>query len=122
MPGLNSKLSEVGALLALQKLIRFDDVVQHGRCWLKSIVPNCPVGLSKRCMASGMPTSLWRVAAAGLDRATALARLAAHGVGAGHYFSPHLAEQSYSGRQCQFRFANDLLMPRAWYVCRCPMS
>ena len=96
MPGLDSKLSEVGALLALQKLIRFDDVVQHRTMLAKIYRAELPGWTfqemhGQRHAYQFMPVLLPQ----GLDRATALARLAAHGVGAGHYFSPHLAEQSY---------------------------
>jgi dTDP-4-amino-4,6-dideoxygalactose transaminase len=96
MPGLNSKLSEVGALLALQKLFRFDEVAHHRAMLAKVYREELPGWTFQemhgpRHAYQFMPVLLPQ----GLDRASALARLAAHGVGAGHYFSPHLAEQSY---------------------------
>jgi dTDP-4-amino-4,6-dideoxygalactose transaminase len=96
MPGLNSKLSEVGALLALEKLKGFDDVVLH-RAMLAEVYRAELSGWTfqelygRRHAYQFMPVLLPE----GLRRAGVMEGLAAQGVGAGHYFSPHLAEQPY---------------------------
>jgi dTDP-4-amino-4,6-dideoxygalactose transaminase len=96
MPGLNSKLSEVGALLALQKLKGFDDVVLH-RAMLAEVYRAELPGWTfqrlhgRRHSYQFMPVLLPE----GLRRADVMAALATAGVGAAHYFSPHLAEQPY---------------------------
>ncbi len=107
MPGLNSKLSEVAALLALQKLSGFDDVAQH-RAMLAEVYRAELAGWTfqemqgRRHAYQFMPVLLPE----GMKRVDVMARLAEHGVGAGHYFSPHLAEQPYFqkyGINCDLR-------------------
>jgi dTDP-4-amino-4,6-dideoxygalactose transaminase len=96
MPGLNSKLSEVGALLASQKLSGFDAAVEH-RAMLAEIYRAELSGWTfqemhgRRHAYQFMPVLLPE----GVKRADIMTGLAAHGVGVGHYFSPHLAEQPY---------------------------
>jgi dTDP-4-amino-4,6-dideoxygalactose transaminase len=96
MPGLNSKLSEVAALLALQKLSGFDDIATH-RSMLAGLYRaelaewTFQEMHGRRHAYQFMPVLLPE----GVERADVMAGLATHGVGAGHYFSPHLAEQPY---------------------------
>jgi dTDP-4-amino-4,6-dideoxygalactose transaminase len=96
MPGLNSKLSEIGALLASQKLSGFDAAVEH-RAMLARVYRTELSGWTfqemhgRRHAYQFMPVLLPE----GVKRADIMTGLAAHGVGAGHYFSPHLAEQPY---------------------------
>jgi dTDP-4-amino-4,6-dideoxygalactose transaminase len=100
MPGLNAKLSEVGALLALARLDGFEEVVQHReqlaaryRERLAHWTFQRPTGTRQAhqfmpvLLPSGRGGSLRRLAVVG-----ALTRL---GVGVAHYFSPHLAEHPY---------------------------
>jgi dTDP-4-amino-4,6-dideoxygalactose transaminase len=107
MPGLNSKLSEVAALLASQKLSGFDAVAQH-RAMLAGVYRAELSGWTfqemhgRRHAYQFMPVLLPE----GVKRSDIMAGLAAHGVGAGHYFSPHLAEQPYFqkfGTNCDLR-------------------
>jgi dTDP-4-amino-4,6-dideoxygalactose transaminase len=103
MPGLNSKLSEIGALLALQKLKEFEDVVAH-RAELAEIYRSELPGwgfqemVGRRHAYQFMPVVL--PDDCDVSRAEVIARLAAERVGAGNYFSPHLAEQPYFRKLC----------------------
>ena len=122
MPGLNSKLSEIAALLALQKLSRFDDVATH-RAILADVYRAELAELTfqemhgRRHSYQFMPVLLPE----GVKRTNVMAGLAAHGVGAGHYFSPHLAQQPYFqkyGIKCDLRVTDHI----AGRVLSLPMS
>jgi dTDP-4-amino-4,6-dideoxygalactose transaminase len=98
LPGLNAKLSEVHALLALARLDGFEAIVER-RATLaaayRALLPGWgmqrPTG--RRLAFQFMPVLLPEALAGA--RPALLARLAARGIGAAHYFSPHLAEQPY---------------------------
>lgn len=101
-PGTNAKLPEVLGLLALAKLDEIDAVASHRaaldrayRTRLRDTVAFQRTG-AKRQVAQFMPMLL----PAGTDRAAVMAELAAQGIGAGHYFAPHLAQQPYFQRAC----------------------
>jgi dTDP-4-amino-4,6-dideoxygalactose transaminase len=104
MPGMNSKLSEVGALLALSKLHGFDEVVAHRARLARAYRASLPSFTFQRVIGCRiayqfMPVLLpvdWSA-----YRAALLARLAAGGIGAAHYFSPHLAEHPYFADICR---------------------
>ncbi len=103
MPGFNAKLSEIGALLGLARLDGFERIVAHRerlvaryRDWLPGWGFQRLAG--QRHAHQFMPVLLPRDA--GWRRDEALAALARHGIGAAHYFSPHLAEQEYFRRTC----------------------
>ena len=98
MPGLNSKLSEVAALLALRKLQDFDKVVGHRlalvNCY-RDMLANWTfqrrVGRSDAYQfVSVLPPGPYAE-----RRAHILDRLSASGIGFGKYFDPHLADQQY---------------------------
>lgn len=100
MPGLNAKLSEVGALLALAKLDGFEDIVQHReqiaaryRERLAGWTFQRPTGA--RQAHQFMPVLLPTERVSSLRRASLVSALARLGVGVAHYFSPHLAEHPY---------------------------
>ena len=105
MPGLNGKLSEVQALLALTKLAEFEAVIDH-RARLtdryRAELPDFQTQAvtsprqSMQFMSVLLPPTL------GPARAGIIAALAAEGIGAATYFSPHLAEQPYFERTCRF--------------------
>jgi dTDP-4-amino-4,6-dideoxygalactose transaminase len=104
MPGLNSKLSEVGALLALSKLKSFDDVVLYRERLAGAYREGLPgFGFQKligrRTAYQFMPVLLPRDLK--VSRSEIMAQLTASGIGAGHYFSPHLAEHSYFKEVCR---------------------
>lgn len=103
MPGLNAKLSEVGALLALIRLEDYEEVVRH-RLALAAAYRELLPGLAfQRTMGARiahqfMPALLppgW-----GTRREQLIASLEKRGVSARHYFSPHLAEQPYFEATC----------------------
>ncbi len=98
IPGLNSKLSEVGALLALARLRDFEDVVAHrhslAQCY-RALLPDLVFQEmhGTRCAYQFMPVLL----PAQFDgrRDQVIAELLARGVGAAAYFAPHVAEQPF---------------------------
>ncbi|GGG35997.1 aminotransferase DegT [Caldovatus sediminis] len=103
MPGLNAKLSEVGALLALARLEGFEHVVAHREKLADRYRRNLPDWefqrlVGRRHAHQFVPVLLPH--GGGRSRAEVLAALAREGIGAAHYFSPHLAEQPYFRGRC----------------------
>jgi dTDP-4-amino-4,6-dideoxygalactose transaminase len=103
LPGLNSKMSEIAALLALQKLNAFDEVVRR-RLDLVKVYQQQLTGWTfqrrlGRSDAYQFVSVLPPKAYAG-RRGHILERLAAAGIGFGQYFDPHLAEQPYFRDVC----------------------
>jgi dTDP-4-amino-4,6-dideoxygalactose transaminase len=103
LPGLNAKLGEINALLALSKLRGFDEIVdrraamaEHYRARLDGWSFQHLTG--RRTACTFMPVLLPEAAAP--RRAEILRRLAEDGIGAGTYFSPHLAEHPYFQKTC----------------------
>jgi dTDP-4-amino-4,6-dideoxygalactose transaminase len=98
MPGLNSKLSEVAALLALQKLRGFDKIVRH-RLELVKTYRQLLVGwtFQRRVGRSDAHqfVSVLPPASYAHRRGYILEQLAIAGIGFGKYFDPHLATQPY---------------------------
>jgi dTDP-4-amino-4,6-dideoxygalactose transaminase len=98
MPGLNAKLSEVAALLGLTKLAEYGDVVAH-RAALAARYRHRLRGWELQVLHGRqhafqfMPVLLPPSAAHW--RSEIIATLAAEGIGAGAYFSPHIAQQPY---------------------------
>lgn len=109
MPGLNAKLSEIGALLALAKLEGFDAIVAHRSTLAEAyraglagdVLADARGGaefsfqrmLGQRHAYQFMPVLLptAQVGAQG----KMLAGMSARGVAAGKYFSPHLAQHPF---------------------------
>jgi dTDP-4-amino-4,6-dideoxygalactose transaminase len=103
LPGLNSKLSEVGALLALAKLEGFEGVVSHRAALAATYREQLPGfgfqrAIGRRLAYQFMPTILPEDCP--LSRTDVIAALKKEGIGAGHYFSPHLAEQPFFAETC----------------------
>lgn len=103
-PGMNAKLPEVLGLLALARLDQIADVAAHRatlaeryRAALGETVSLQSVR-AERAIAQFMSVLLPPALAA--KRSTIMADLAAEGIGAGHYFSPHLAQQPYFQKVC----------------------
>ena len=124
MPGLNSKLSEIGALLGLAKLKEFEAVVAYREGLAAAYREELPgFGFQRiagrRIAYQFMPVLLPDACA--VPRSVIVAALAAEGIGARHYFSPHLAEQAYFAEACA---AGDLTVTRhvAERVLSLPMS
>jgi len=104
MPGLNAKLNEVTALMGLAKLGEFEQVTAHRMAIAEAYRAELPDWTFQRLigerhaftfMAALLPDELAEY------RRPIVADLAAQGVGAGTYFSPHLAEHPYFQRTCK---------------------
>lgn len=98
MPGLNGKLSEVGALLAHLRLGEYDEVLSHRTALMRgyrqalpelTYQPELP-GTQAHQFAPGLlPPAL------ACCRGEITAALARQGIGSATYFSPHLMQQDY---------------------------
>ena len=98
MPGMNAKLSEVSGLMAAAKLTEIDTVAAHraalGACY-RAELPEFAVQAEAAGRQCYQFWSLLLPAELAPQRAGIIALLAEAGIGAGHYFSPHLGEQPY---------------------------
>ncbi|MBE7211956.1 MAG: DegT/DnrJ/EryC1/StrS family aminotransferase [Gluconacetobacter diazotrophicus] len=96
--GLNAKLSEVGALLALARLDEFDGVVQRLASLERLYRSLLPAVLLQDRPANRYPGQFMPVllpAAAARERSEIIQGFAQRGIGVATYFSPHLAEQPF---------------------------
>jgi dTDP-4-amino-4,6-dideoxygalactose transaminase len=103
LPGLNAKLSEVSALMGLAKLDAFDAVVERREATAARYRANLneftfQVVTGRRTAHTFMPMLLPEERAG--RRAEIIRALAGRGIGAGSYFSPHLAEHPYFEKTC----------------------
>lgn len=98
MPGLNGKLSEVGALSAHLRLGEYDKVLAHRTALMRRYRQSLPEltyqpelpGTQAHQFAPGLlPPAL------APHRGEIAAALAQQGIGSATYFSPHLAQQDY---------------------------
>jgi dTDP-4-amino-4,6-dideoxygalactose transaminase len=96
--GLNAKMPEIGALLALAKLEDIVPIVERREAVFARYRAKLPGWAFQRHLGSHTAHTFVPVllpdALAG-RRAEILRGLAEHGIGAATYFSPHLAEHSY---------------------------
>jgi dTDP-4-amino-4,6-dideoxygalactose transaminase len=95
LPGLNSKLSEIGALLALAKLEGFEELVSHRAALAAAYREQLPGfgfqrEIGQRLAYQFMPVLLPNDCP--IHRRAVIAGLKNEGIGAGHYF---LAEQPF---------------------------
>jgi dTDP-4-amino-4,6-dideoxygalactose transaminase len=98
MPGLNGKLSEVGALLALAKLTELDAVVDHRADLHDAYRAALPELRFQRSRGTRQAHQFVPARLPGASRARRdelVGALGDAGVELGTYFSPHLAEQPY---------------------------
>ncbi len=104
MPGLNAKLSEVSGLIAAAKLKEIDAVAAHramlGECYRAELSEYSGQSAAdeRQCYQFWsvlLPTEL------APQRSRIIAALAEAGIGAGHYFSPHLGQQPFFKRTAQ---------------------
>ena len=103
LPGLNSKLSEIGALLALAKLETIEAVVSHRAALAADYRQQLPGfgfqrATGRRLAYQFMPVLL--PSDCPVSRAAVLTALRNEGISAGQYFSPHLAEQPFFADTC----------------------
>ena len=105
MPGLNAKLSEVGALMALLRLQDYDSAILARETLMAQYRNSVP---ELTFQATGGGRQAHQFVPALLPRNLAPLRedlknlMGASGVGIGSYFSPHLAEQAYFAETCRF--------------------
>jgi dTDP-4-amino-4,6-dideoxygalactose transaminase len=103
MAGLNAKLTEIGALLALAKLREFEPLVERRAALAaayRQLLPEFGFqrAIGRRCAYQFMPALISEAQA--MRRAEVIAELDAKGIGVGQYFSPHLFEQPYFRERC----------------------
>ena len=97
MLGLNGKLSELGALLALVKLDEIDEIVERRSAVAtayRRALPELTFQTIRRSSRAPVRTGA-RPRARSRDRDVLVDRVDGLGVEVAHYFSPHLAEQPY---------------------------
>lgn len=99
LPGLNAKLPEVLGLLAQAKLDEIESVCEHraelGDAYRHGLADICG---AQRPTAPRQALQFWPAllpSGVAENRGALISELFARGVGAGHYFSPHLGEQRY---------------------------
>lgn len=98
LPGLNAKLSEVGALMAHRRLAEFPRIIRHRAVLMKQYQRRLPEVTFQAGDLSHQAHQFAPVllpAAMAPLRAELVARMKAQGVGLANYFSPHVAEQDY---------------------------
>jgi len=103
LQGLNAKLSEISALLGLAKLDTFGAVIERREAAAARYRANLneftfQLLTGRRTAHSFMPLLLPEDRAG--RRAEIVRALAERGIGAGTYFSPHLAEHPYFEKNC----------------------
>jgi dTDP-4-amino-4,6-dideoxygalactose transaminase len=98
LPGLNAKISETAALTAYLQLKRFTELVER-RSELKHMYQKCLPKLARQQINGQEQVHSYEFVLLpeqlAPQRNQITQELAAKGIGAGCYFSPHLAEQSY---------------------------
>jgi len=103
MPGLNAKMDEISALLALTKLQEIEAVSEH-RYRLYQLYRRLLPAFTFQRM-TGRRSAMQFVAVLLEDESAAsvaeiISGLAHHGIGAGRYFAPHLAQQPFFKETC----------------------
>jgi len=105
MPGLNAKLSEVGALSALLRLQEFETLVERRQMLVdlyRNALPDFTFQPSRGTRQAHQFVSAL-LPARFVDQRDALRDgLGREGIGMGAYFSPHLAQQAYFQNNCAF--------------------
>jgi dTDP-4-amino-4,6-dideoxygalactose transaminase len=103
MPGLNGKLPEVLALMALKKLDELDTVIEDRELLTsryRKMLPDFQTQQLTGNRTTNQFTSLLLPESHAGKRAQLLALLAEKGIGSATYFSPHLIEQPYFKERC----------------------
>ncbi len=98
LPGLNGKLSEVGALTALLQLRKFEGVVEHRRILSEAYRRYLPEWTHQETYGRRQSYAFQSVLLKGSltpMRLAIIKMLRERGIGVSTYFSPHLAEQPY---------------------------
>ncbi|MDB5396954.1 MAG: transcriptional regulator [Rhodospirillales bacterium] len=113
MPGLNSKLSEVAALLALTKLRNLEPVAEHRQALYElycKLLPEFTFQRMTGCRTAHQIVSVLVPEEQAGHVPELVAQLARRGIGSGRYFVPHLAAQPFFQQTC---VADDLTVTEA---------
>jgi dTDP-4-amino-4,6-dideoxygalactose transaminase len=103
MPGLNSKLTEIGALLGLEKLKELEGVVARRQKLMDTYRQELPELTFQRTRGRKLAHQfIPALLPKGQNRNEVVARLAAEGITVSKYFSPHIAEQPYFRQAARF--------------------
>jgi dTDP-4-amino-4,6-dideoxygalactose transaminase len=103
LPGLNAKLSEVGALLCELRLADYDCISRHRAALLgyyRALLPELEFQLGAPGIQAHQFTPVLLPASHKTKRTAIREQLADRGIGTGAYFSPHLMEQPYFRDRC----------------------
>lgn len=103
MPGLNAKLSEVGALLCELRLDDYEPISRHRAALLdryRDLLPELDFQQRTPGIQAHQFTPALLPAQHKTERVAIRAQLADRGIGTGAYFSPHLMEQPYFRDRC----------------------
>ena len=98
MPGLNGKLSEIGALLCRLRLEHYDEVMTHRAKAVevyRDLMPDITFQPIRRHRQAHQFTAGLLPKDLSVSRAELSSALANAGIGSGTYFSPHLSQQTY---------------------------
>jgi dTDP-4-amino-4,6-dideoxygalactose transaminase len=103
MPGLNTKLSEVSALLALAKLQELETIAEHRHAryeLYRTLLPGYTFQqmTGRRMAHQFVPVLIPQEHKGRVPQV--VAELARQGIGAGRYFVPHLAQQPFFQTTC----------------------
>jgi dTDP-4-amino-4,6-dideoxygalactose transaminase len=103
MPGLNAKLSEIGALLGLAKLRELEGIVTHRGELAEAYRKNLPGWTFQRIVGQRLAYQFIPVLLPEplhSQRDAIIAELGKNGIAVAKYFSPHLAEHPYFEKTC----------------------
>ncbi|HEX4192871.1 MAG TPA: DegT/DnrJ/EryC1/StrS family aminotransferase [Stellaceae bacterium] len=103
MPGLNSKMSEVCALLGLTKLGEYEAVARHRHALFEKYRALLPEFIFQKMTGQRMAHQFVSVLVPQSHRGHVegvIEALRARGIGAARYFVPHLAEQPFFQQTC----------------------
>jgi dTDP-4-amino-4,6-dideoxygalactose transaminase len=103
MPGLNGKLSEVGALLGKLRLADYENITRHRAALVdqyRGLLPEMDFQLRVPGIQAHQFTPALLPSGLKAQRASIRAELGERGIGTGAYFSPHLMEQPYFRDRC----------------------
>ena len=98
MPGLNGKMSEVGALLGLMRLASYDKIMDHRSALVQEyrrLLPDLSFQTEKRNRQAHQFATALLPRGIMSKRLSIQEGLRAEGIGSGRYFSPHIAQQDF---------------------------
>jgi dTDP-4-amino-4,6-dideoxygalactose transaminase len=106
MPGLNGKLSEVGALLCRMRLEHYQEGMTHRAEMVhlyRDLIPDLTFQQARQHRQAHQFAAGLLPEDVAASRSELSAALRSAGIGSGNYFSPHLAQQSYFAEHSVWR-------------------